>query len=55
MSESIRDMLRMKDDAKVQSAKLSATATMNREEALRHMFTEHMEKAYEIKMAAKCI
>ena len=32
MTEAIRDMLRMKDDARVQNAKLSQTATMNREE-----------------------
>ena len=48
-------MLRMKDDAKVLNAKLPATASMSREEALRHLFELQMEKAYEIKMAAKCI
>ena len=55
MSEAIRDMLRMKDDARVQGAKLSATASMTREEALQHAFTKQQEKAYEIAMAAKCI
>jgi len=34
MSEAIRDMLRMKDDEKVQNAMLSPTATMSREEAV---------------------
>lgn len=55
MSDTIRDVLRMKDDAKVLNAKLPASATMNREDALRHMFTKQQEKAYELKMAAKCI
>ena len=45
----------MKDDAKVLNAKLPAVATMNREDAMKHLFMEQMEKAYEIKMAAKCI
>jgi len=55
MSEAIRDVLRMKDDARVQSAKLSPTTTMSREEALQYLFTKQQEKAYEIAMAAKCI
>lgn len=55
MSDAIRDMLRMKDDAKVQNAKLPAEATMTREEAVRYMFQKQQEKAYEIKTAAKCI
>jgi len=46
MTDSIRDMLRMKDDASVQNAKLPATATMNREEALRFLFKRQEEKAY---------
>ena len=55
MSEAIRDMLRMKDDARVQNAQLSQTATMNREEARQWLFTKQQEKAYEIAMAARCI
>ena len=55
MSENIRDMLRMKDDAKVLNAKLPATSTMSREEAVRYMFNKQMEKAYEIRVAAKCM
>ena len=48
-------MLRMKDDAKVLNAKLPATSTMSREEAVRYMFNKQMEKAYEIRVAAKCM
>ena len=55
MSEAIRDALRFKDDPKVLSAKLAPTATMTREEAVRHMFTQQQEKAYEIRTAARCI
>ena len=28
---------------------------MNREDAMKHLFMQQMEKGYEIKMAAKCI
>ena len=45
----------MKDDAKVLNAKLPATSTMSREEAVRYMFNKQMEKAYEIRVAAKCM
>ena len=55
MSEAIRDLLRMKDDARVQNAKLSPEATMSREEVMQYMFTKQQEKAYEIRMAAKCM
>ena len=40
MSEAIRDFLKYKDDPKVTGAKLPATATMSREEAMRHMFNQ---------------
>lgn len=40
MSEAIRDHLRFKDDPKVTGAKLPATATMSRAEAVRYMFTQ---------------
>ena len=55
MSEAIRDFLKYKDDPKVTGAKLPAVATMNREEAMQHLFTQQQEKAYEIATAAKCI
>ena len=55
MCDAISDALRMKDDAKVLNAKLPATATMNREDAMKYLFNKQQEKAYEIKMAAKCI
>lgn len=55
MSETIRDLLKYKDDPKVTGAKLPATATMTREEAVRHLFNQQQEKAYEIATAAKCI
>ena len=55
MSETIRDALRFKDDPKVLNAKLSPEATMSREEAIRYMFKQQQEKAYEIRSAAKCM
>ena len=55
MSDTIRDVLRMKDDPKVLNAKLPATSTMSREEAVRYVFNEQMEKAYQVKIAAQCI
>lgn len=55
MTDAIRDMLKMKDDPSVQNAKLSPVATMSREEAARHLFRHQEEKAYEIKIASKCI
>lgn len=55
MSETIRDFLKFKDDPKVTGAKLPVVATMNREEAVRHLFNQQQEKAYEISAAAKCI
>ena len=55
MSDSIRDQLKMKDDAKVLAAPLPVEATMDREGAMKHLFLKQMEKGYEIKMAAKCI
>ena len=39
MSDAIRDALRMKDDAKVLNAKLPAHANMNREDAMKYLFT----------------
>lgn len=55
MSETIRDMLRLKDDPKVLNAKLPATSTMSREETVRYLFQKQQEKAYEIQTATKCI
>ena len=55
MAQAIRDALRFKDDAKVQNAKLPAVATMSREEAVKHLYTQEQEKAYELRIAAKCI
>ena len=55
MSEHIRERLLMKDDPKVLGAKLPALAQMDRDGAMRHHFTKHMEKAYEIRIAAKCM
>ena len=55
MSEAIRDALRFKDDPKVLNAELPATATMTRAEAVRYLFTQQQEKAYEIRTAAHCI
>ena len=55
MSDYIRERLQMKDDPKVTGAQLPALAQMDREGAKRILFTQQMEKAYEIKIAAKCI
>ena len=51
----MRERLQMKDDPKVLAAKLPALAQMDREGAMRTLFTKQMEKAYEIKIAAKCM
>lgn len=45
----------MKDDPKVLSAKLAPLAGMDREQAMQQLFREQMEKAYELKIAAKCM
>jgi hypothetical protein len=55
MTDSIREMLRMRDDPSVKNAKLPAEALMSREELVRYMFTKQQEKEYEIRVAAKCI
>ena len=54
MSEFIRDTLRMKDDARVQNAKLPALATMNREDAMKAFFEQQMETQLMYRVAAKC-
>lgn len=55
MGDSIRERLQMKDDPRVASAKLSDLANMDREGAKKTLFTKQMEKAYEIRIAAKCM
>ena len=55
MTDSIREMLRMRDEPSVKNAKVPAEALMSREELVRHMFTKQQEKEYEIRVAAKCI
>ena len=45
----------MKDDARVNNAKLSALAQMDRASAVRNLFNEQMINEYQIRMAAKCM